>query len=124
MVDEPENRDPEDKKEDSFEFDSAGEAIEYISLDQARLVAVQAARETPGNYGQTYEGVRMVFDLVEQEETEDYYVITLSFRPEGIFRGVPGREQFFIEKEGTVADRQVVIPPEPDRRTRRRAAYV
>ena len=91
MVDDLENLDADDKKEDSFEFDSAGEAIEYISLDQARLVAVQAARETPGNYGRTYEEVRMVFDLVEQEETEDYYVVTLSFRPEGTFRGVPAR---------------------------------
>ena len=60
MVDDRENLDADDKKEDSFEFDSAGEAIEYISLDQARLVAVQAARETPGNYGRTYEEVRMV----------------------------------------------------------------
>ena len=33
MVDDRENLDPEDKKEDSFEFDSAGEAVEYISMD-------------------------------------------------------------------------------------------
>ena len=32
MVDDRENLDPEDKKEDSFEFDSAGEAIGYISM--------------------------------------------------------------------------------------------
>jgi hypothetical protein len=30
-------------------------------------------------------------DLVEQEKGEDYYVITLSFRPEGDFVGEPGR---------------------------------
>ena len=32
MVDDRENLDPEDKKEDSFEFDSAGEAVGYISM--------------------------------------------------------------------------------------------
>ena len=37
MVDDQENLDPEDKKEDSFEFDSAGEAVEYISLEQAHV---------------------------------------------------------------------------------------
>ena len=31
--------DEEDKKEDSFEFDSAGEAVGYISMEQARAMA-------------------------------------------------------------------------------------
>ena len=103
----------EDKgsKEDKFDFDSAGEAPEYISLEQARLVATQTARESPGQYGEALAGVRMVFQLVEQEEGEDYYVMTLSFRPEGDFVGTPGQEQFFVEKEGTVADRQVLSLP-------------
>ena len=115
MVDDRENLDPEDKKEDSFEFDSAGEAVGDISMEQARVVAVRTARDSPGNYGRSYAAVRMVFDLVEQEEGQDYYVITLSFRPEGDFSGTPGREQFFIEKEGAVADRQVLALPRSDR---------
>ena len=101
--------DEEGKKEDKF--DSAGEALGYISLEQARLVATRAAREDPGNYGRRYAGVRMVFEAVDQEEGEDYYVVTLSFRPEGDFSGRPGREQFFTEKEGAVADRQVLALP-------------
>jgi len=32
MVDDRGNLDPDDKKEDSFEFDSAGETIGYISM--------------------------------------------------------------------------------------------
>ena len=40
----------------------------------------------------------MVFQLVEQEEGEDYYIVTLSFRPEADFIGSPGQEQFFIEQ--------------------------
>ena len=45
MVDDRENLDADDKKEDSFEFDSAGESIEYISLDQARVLAMRTARD-------------------------------------------------------------------------------
>lgn len=99
--------DEEDKKEEKFDFDATGEALGYISLEQARVVAMRAARDNPGNYGRAFEGVRMVFDIVEQEEGEDYYIVTLSFRPEGDYTGTPGQEQFFIEKEGTVAHRQV-----------------
>ena len=95
----------------------AGEALGYISLEQARLLAMRTAREEPGNYGAGLAGVRMVFQLVEQEEGEDYYIISLSFRPEGNFVGTPGQEQFFVEKEGSVADRQVLsLPIAPDRR--------
>ncbi len=95
----------EEKKEDKFDFDLAGETMGYVSLEQARVLAVRKAREDPGNYGPRFAGVRMVFDVVEQEDGEDYYVVTLSFRPEGDFAGAPGREQFFIEKEGVVAHR-------------------
>ena len=81
-------------------------------------MAMQAARENPGNYGPQLSGTRMVFQLVEQEEGEDYYIVTLSFRPEGDFTGSPGQEQFFIEKEGPVADRQVLSLPTGGRRRR------
>jgi len=47
----------------------------------------------------------MAFDVAGEEETEDYCVVTLSFRPEGEFAGTQGQEQFFIEKEGAVAIR-------------------
>ncbi|MCH8226302.1 MAG: hypothetical protein IIC97_10590, partial [Chloroflexi bacterium] len=78
---------------------------------------MQASRETPGEYGRRFSGVPMAFDIVEAEETEDYYVVTLSVRPQGEFSGVAGREQFFIEKEGAVAVRQVLSLPRPRRRT-------
>ena len=114
MVDE---RDDGEKKEDLFDkeekfdaFTPEGEALGYISLEQARLVAMQTARDDPGNYGSRFSGVRMVYEVVEQDEGEDYYTITMTFRPEGDFRGTPGREQFVIEKEGRVAYRQVIEP--------------
>ena len=91
------------KEEEKFDFTSEGEAVNYISLAQARLQAMQTARETPGEYGSQYQDVSMAFEVVVAAEEEDYYTITLSFRPQGQFSGVPGQEQFFIEKEGTIA---------------------
>ena len=49
------------KEEEKFDFTSEGEAVGYISLDQARLLAMQTARETPGAYGSQYQGVSMAF---------------------------------------------------------------
>jgi hypothetical protein len=98
-------------KKDEFEFDPSGEALGYISLEQARVVAMRTARETPGEHGQALSGTRMAYQLVEQENGNDYYIVTLSFRPEGDFAGTEGHEQFFIEKEGTVAYRQVLSLP-------------
>ena len=99
------------KEEEKFEFDSAGEAIGYISLEQAVVLAMRTADDEPGNYGRRYRDVRMVFEAVQQEEGEDFYTITLSFRPEGAFVGTVGQEQFFIAKEGTIARRQVLSLP-------------
>jgi len=53
----------------------------------------------------------MVFESVDDSENEDYYVRTLFFWPQDDFSGIPGKEQFFIEKEGTVAVRQVLNLP-------------
>ena len=104
-------RRPQGKDEEKFDFTGEGEAVDYISLAQARLLAMQTARESPGEYGSQYQGVSMAFEVVVAVEEEDYYTITLSFRPQGDFPGSPGQEQFFIEKEGTVAHRQVLSLP-------------
>ena len=70
------------KEEEKFEFTGEGEAVNYISLAQARLLAMQTAGETPGNYGRRYQNVPMVFESVEDSENEDYYVVTLALRPQ------------------------------------------
>ena len=101
----------EGKQEEKFDFTAEGEVLGYISLDQARVLAMRTARESPGAYGRRFTDVPMAFEVVEAEETEDHYVITLTFRPEGEFTGTTGREQFFIEKEGAVALRQVLSLP-------------
>ena len=97
--------------EEKLEFTPEGESFGYISLDQARVLSMRTARESPGVYGRRFRNVPMVFEVVVEEETEDYYVVTLSVRPAGTFTGSPGQEQFFIEKEGIVAHRQVMALP-------------
>ena len=104
----------ESKQEEKFEFTSEGETLGYISLDQARVLAMRTARETPGAYGPRFRSTPMAFEVTEENETEDHYVITLSFRPEGEFNGTPGREQFFISKEGILAVRQVLSLPKTE----------
>ncbi|MCH8281988.1 MAG: hypothetical protein IIC96_15060 [Chloroflexi bacterium] len=69
------------KDEEKFEFTAEGEALGYISLDQAQVLAMRTAREAPGVYGTTYRDIPMAFEVVENADTEDHYVITLSFRP-------------------------------------------
>lgn len=98
-------------KDDKFEFDSTSEVVEYASLGQSELIAIQDVRNEPGNYGRQYEGVKMGYTVEHQKERADYYVITLLFRPEGDWNGGGGQERFFIEKEGVVAHRQLLSLP-------------
>jgi hypothetical protein len=44
----------QDEKLDSFEFDDAGEAAGYISLDQARVLAMRSAGAEPGSLRSVY----------------------------------------------------------------------
>ena len=99
------------KEEEKFDFTPEGEVLGYISLDQARLLAMSTAGETPGDYGRRFRDVPMALEVETATEEEDSYTVTLSFRPQGDFPGTPGQEQFFIEKEGTVAVRQVLSLP-------------
>jgi hypothetical protein len=64
--------DEEDKKdEEKIEFDSAGEAVEYISSDQAQVLARRTARAEPGEYG-SFTEFPMAFEVEEESETEDH----------------------------------------------------
>jgi len=97
------------KEEAKFDFTSEGEG--YISLAEARVLAVRTAVETPGDYGRQYRSVPMVFEVAESGEDDDFYTVVLSVRPQGNFDGTPGQEQFVVGKEGTIAVRQVLSTP-------------
>ncbi len=90
----------EDKgnEEEKFDFTGEGEAVGYISLEQARVLAIRTARETPGEYVSSYQDMPMALEVSAEQDTEDYYRVTLSFRPQGDFSGRPGQEQFSRKK--------------------------
>ncbi len=101
-----------DDKEDKFDaFTAEGEALGYISLEQARVLAMQHARDNRDFYGPAYSRINLVWEVIGQEEGEDYYDIRLSFRPAGRFRGEQGVEQFIIEKTGSIEIRQILDEP-------------
>jgi Tfp pilus assembly protein PilF len=99
----------QEKEEEKFDFTPEGEG--YISLADARMLAVRTAAESPGDYGRNFREVVMVYEVVESGEDAEYYSITLSLRPQGNFAGSPGQEQFIIGKDGTIAVRQVLSSP-------------
>ena len=105
-----------EQDESKLDFDSAGEAVAYISLEQARVLALQHARDNRDFYGR-YAGSGLVWDVIGAEETEDFYEVRLSYLPAGSFR-CAGVEQFTIDKTGPIEFRQIVNHP---RRPRRRA---
>lgn len=111
----------EDGNKDEFDFSPPGESLGYISVDQARVLAIQHAQEDTDFYGPELASSRLVWEVISQEETDDYYDIQLSFRPGGRFRGSPGFEHFTIDKTGVVQLRQVVT--EPLRQTPRKIPY-
>lgn len=100
--------------ETKLEFDSAGEAVAYISLDQARVVALQHAQDNRDFYGRYSDG-ELVWDVIGADETENHYQIRLSYRPAGNFRS-SGVERFTIDKTGAIEFRQIVSQPRPSHR--------
>ena len=59
-------------------FDLSPELEGYISLDEARVLALQHARDNREVYGR-YADAELVFDVVDASETQDFYEVTLSF---------------------------------------------
>ena len=59
--------------EPKLEFDSAGQAIAYISLDQARVLAPQRARDNRDFYGRT---CRDLFNPMYKERSHQQEGIT------------------------------------------------
>ena len=54
------------KEEEKFDFTGEGEAVGYISLAQAGVLAMQTAREPPGKYGsQVPQDISMAFEVVQ-----------------------------------------------------------
>ena len=74
---------PEEAKQDvdKIDFTTEGETLGYISLDQARVLALRLARENTDAYGTGYAGIDLAWEITNAEDGEDYYQIRISFRP-------------------------------------------
>lgn len=90
----------EGKKDEKFDFTPQGEAVGFVTLDQARHIAIERAREESGNYGPSWQSVPMVFEVVDAEETEDDYSLSLSFRPDSEFTAHLVGNPFLAEPPG------------------------
>ncbi len=62
----------EKKDEEKFEFDAAGQALEYISLDQARVLAIEHARDNRDFYGRRYANRDLIWEEIAADESDDY----------------------------------------------------
>lgn len=83
----------------------------YVSLQQARELAIRYARENTSFYGPRYSGRQLTWEVVSAEEGADNHRIQLSYRPSRHFRGNPGVEQITIDKSGPVESRQTISEP-------------
>ena len=106
MAEEPEKKEEEEK----LEFTPEGEALGYISVAPARLLALQHARDNREVYG-PFADRDLVWEVTSTEEPEDYYEIRLSYVPAPPFNGEPGVELLTIDKIGGIEFRQIVTPP-------------
>lgn len=100
---------PGDKQD---KFDEYGEEIgDYISLETARLLAIRHATDNQEIYGEQYARQELAWDVVGTSQGEDYYYVTLSWRPARRFRGEHGTEQYTIDLTGRIEHRQLLGEP-------------
>ena len=98
------------------QFDSAGEEIQYLSLDQAVLKARRLVREDEEKYRRRLGWDEIVWAKSSAEEGEDSYTVVLQFKraARGLGEEQTGEEEFIFDKIGELQDRQVVLWPEKD----------
>ena len=88
------------KDERKLDFTAEGEALAFVILDQARMLAIEDARENVDYLQSGYSRLFLVWEVTDTEESEDYYEIKLSFRPPGEYEGEPGLAQFIFDSSG------------------------
>ena len=106
----------QDSQEEQPESQSSGGSGGFISLDQARGIALDQARQDRDFYGRRYARQDLTWHVVNQEEGAEGYSIRLSYRPVRGFRGQAGVEEFSIDRQGSVQSRRIVSEPVRRRR--------
>jgi len=77
-------------QEKKFDFTPEGEVVRYISQEQASLRAIQHARDNKEFYGHRYAQRVLFWEVVGEDESEDFYQVRVAYRPAQGFRGQPG----------------------------------
>ena len=75
------------------------------------MLAIRHARDNTDFYPPYYADIRLAWEIVSAEDSEDFYKIRLSFRPAGRRRGEPGLEEFIFDKVGELLVRQILDEP-------------
>ena len=106
------------------EFDSSGEAREYISLDQAVLEARRMARQDDDHHRQRLGSDQIVWTELSSDRREDSYRVVLQFRAPAHRwqREQTGQEEFIFDLNGNLLERQVLAWPAVSRPSRIPAA--
>ena len=100
-----------EQEEEQPESQSGDLGSGLISLDQARGIALDQARENQDFYGRRYARMDLAWDVVSQEERADGYRVQLAYQLAHGFRGNPGVEEFIIDRQGSVQSRRIVSEP-------------
>ena len=98
-------------EEEQPESQRPGSAGEFISMDQARDIALDQARENQEFYGRRFAKMDLAREVVSLEEQADGYRVQLSYQLEHGFRGNRGVEEFIIDRQGSVQSRRIVSEP-------------
>ena len=96
------------------EFDSAGQALGYISLDQAVLEPRKLARRDDQLYRNRLGWDEIVWTELDSQKREDSYGVVLQFRTPtyGLEQKQTGQEEFVFDLIGNLLDRQVLVWPD------------
>ena len=104
----------DDQNDKRDQFDPTGEAIGYISLDQAILQARRLAQRDEERYRRRMGWEEIVWSEIDSEQREDTYRVVLQFRrpARGLTEEQTGEEEFAFDLMGELQFRQVLAWPE------------
>lgn len=90
---------------------NAAETSGDISLETARIRVVQFAQQNLDLYSPELQAMRLVWEVTEATEGDEFYFIKVSYKPFEDFTGTAGLEEFVMKKNGEIEFRQVLRPP-------------
>ncbi len=90
---------------------NAADTSDHITLELARIRAVQFAQQNLELYSPELQAMRLVWEVTEATEGDEFFFIKVSYKPFENFTGTPGLEEFIVRKNGDIEFRQVLSPP-------------